>query len=100
MRAGWVVAGAVAAAGVALGGLGLVIARRLTAPVSRRRYDLTIRDVDDSGERPIVILDPPPPGPSDPPPASEAPHRGWHPRRAARNEGLYAVSQPQPCPPG
>ncbi|MCY7413782.1 MAG: alpha/beta fold hydrolase [Salinibacterium sp.] len=57
MRAGWAVAGAVAAAGVALGGLGLVIARRLTAPVSGRRYDLTIREVDASGERLIVILD-------------------------------------------
>jgi pimeloyl-ACP methyl ester carboxylesterase len=57
MRASWVVAGAVGASGVALGGLGLVIARRLTAPVSGRRYDLTIRGVDHSGERPIVILD-------------------------------------------
>lgn len=57
MRAGWAVAGAVGASGVALGGLGLVIARRLTAPVSGRRYDLTIRGVGDSGERPIVILD-------------------------------------------
>ena len=46
-----------AAAGVALGGLGLVIARRLTAPVSGRRYDLTIREVENSGERPIVVLD-------------------------------------------
>jgi dipeptidyl aminopeptidase/acylaminoacyl peptidase len=50
-------AGAAATAGVALGGLGLVIARRLTAPASGRRYDLTIRGVDNSGERPIVILD-------------------------------------------
>ena len=46
-----------AAAGLALGGLGLVIARRLTAPVGPRTYDLTIRGVDRSGERPIVILD-------------------------------------------
>ena len=57
MRAGWAVAGAVAAVGVALGGLGLVIARRLTAPASGRSYDLTIRGVDNSGERPIVLLD-------------------------------------------
>lgn len=39
---------------MALGGLGLVIARRLTAPAIGRRYDLTIRGVDDSGERFIV----------------------------------------------
>lgn len=57
MRAGWAVAGAAAATAVALGGLGLVIARRLTAPVTGRRYDLTIRGVDHSGKRPIVILD-------------------------------------------
>jgi pimeloyl-ACP methyl ester carboxylesterase len=57
MRAGWVVAGAVAAVGVACGGLGLGIARRLTAPASGRTYELTIRDVGDSGERPIVVLD-------------------------------------------
>ena len=57
MRVRWAVAGAVASVGVALGGLGLGIARRLTAPVGGRRYDLTIRGVDDSGERPIVALD-------------------------------------------
>lgn len=57
MRAGWAVAGAVGASCVALGGLGLVIARRLTAPASGRRYDLTIRGVDNSGERPVVLLD-------------------------------------------
>jgi len=57
MRGGWAVLGTVAAAGAALGGLGLVIARRLTAPVSGRRYDLTIRDLDESGERPVVVLD-------------------------------------------
>lgn len=57
MRAAWAGAGAAATTAVALGGLGLVTARRLTAPVSGRRYDLTIRGVDDSGERPIVILD-------------------------------------------
>ena len=57
MRAGWAVAGGAAAVGIALGGLGLMIARRLTAPASGRSYDLTIRGVDDSGKRPIVILD-------------------------------------------
>ncbi|TFB88243.1 alpha/beta fold hydrolase [Cryobacterium algoricola] len=57
MRAGWAVLGTVTAAGVAHGGLGLVIARRLTAPVRERRYDLTIRDLDESGERPVVVLD-------------------------------------------
>lgn len=57
MRGVWAVAGTVAAAGLAFGGLGLVIARRLTAPVGPRTYDLTIRGVDGSGERPVVILD-------------------------------------------
>lgn len=57
MRVVWAFAGAMAAAGLALGGLGLVIARRLTAPVGPRTYDLTIRGVDNSGERPVVILD-------------------------------------------
>ncbi|GGJ76596.1 alpha/beta hydrolase family protein [Agromyces bauzanensis] len=46
-----------ASVGVALGGLGLGIARRLTSPVGGRRYDLIIRGVDDSGERPVVALD-------------------------------------------
>ena len=45
------------AAGGGLAGLGLVIAKSLTAPASGRTYDLVIRDVDDSGERPIVVLD-------------------------------------------
>jgi pimeloyl-ACP methyl ester carboxylesterase len=57
MKAVWALAGVVAGTGVALGGLGFVIARRLTAPVSERKYDLTIRGVDNSGERPTVILD-------------------------------------------
>lgn len=57
MRAGWAVAGAVSSVGVAFGGLGLVVARRLTEPAGRRRYDLTIRGVDDSGQQPIVLLD-------------------------------------------
>jgi pimeloyl-ACP methyl ester carboxylesterase len=57
MKVVWALAGVVVGTGVALGGLGFVIARRLTAPVSGRRYDLTIRGVDNSGERPVVILD-------------------------------------------
>ncbi|WP_233198419.1 alpha/beta hydrolase [Cryobacterium sp. Y50] len=57
MRAIWMLAGAVTAASVGLSGLGLVIARRLTAPVSGRRFDLTIRGIDASREQPIVILD-------------------------------------------
>jgi pimeloyl-ACP methyl ester carboxylesterase len=57
MSVRWAVAGAVASVGVALGGLGFGIARRLTTPVGGRTYDLTIRRVDDSGERPIVALD-------------------------------------------
>ena len=57
MRIFWATAGTVAAAGIALGGLGMVIARRLTGPVGGRRYELTIRGVDTSGERPMVLLD-------------------------------------------
>jgi pimeloyl-ACP methyl ester carboxylesterase len=57
MKAIWMLVGAVTAAGVGLSGLGLVIARRLTAPVSGRRFDLAIRDVDHTGERPMVLLD-------------------------------------------
>lgn len=57
MRVVWAATGALAAVGVGLGGLGLMIAKRLTAPTTERRFDLTIRDVDCSGERPILILD-------------------------------------------
>lgn len=57
VSAGWAAAGAMTSVGVALGGMGFGIARRLTAPVGGRKYDLTIRGVDDSGERPIVLLD-------------------------------------------
>lgn len=56
MRATWAAAGMVAAAGTALGGLGLVIATRLTTP-NGRQYDLTIRGVERSGERLVVLLD-------------------------------------------
>ncbi|MET4638423.1 alpha/beta fold hydrolase [Mycetocola sp. 2940] len=56
MRVTWAATGVVAAAGVAFGGLGLVIARRLTAP-GGRQYDLTIRGVETSGELLTVVLD-------------------------------------------
>lgn len=39
-----------------LGGLGYVIARRVTAPVGPRRFDLVVRGVDVSEERVVVIL--------------------------------------------
>jgi pimeloyl-ACP methyl ester carboxylesterase len=57
MRPGWALAGVFATAGVTLGGLGLLVARRLTAPVRGRVYDLTIRGVDRSGDQPVVVLD-------------------------------------------
>lgn len=57
MKAGWAMAGAVAAVGATLAGVGLVIARNLTAPAAGRTYDLTIRGVEKSGERTIVVLD-------------------------------------------
>ncbi|MGI9824405.1 alpha/beta hydrolase family protein [Agromyces sp. Marseille-Q5079] len=48
--------GALAALGLAFGGLGYVIARRVTAPVGPRRFNLVVRGVDASGETPMVIL--------------------------------------------
>jgi len=54
---GWALVGALVATGATLGGLGLYIARRLTAPVSERVYDLAIRDIDRSGDRTILVLD-------------------------------------------
>lgn len=54
---GWALVGALVATTATLGGLGLYVARRLTAPVSERRYDLTIRAVDRSGDRTIIVLD-------------------------------------------
>ncbi|WP_438854855.1 alpha/beta hydrolase family protein [Agromyces sp. M3QZ16-3] len=57
MRAGWSVAAIGAAAAVSLGGLGLVIARRLTAPAPPRRFDLVIREVTASGDERTVVLD-------------------------------------------
>ncbi|WP_448388293.1 alpha/beta hydrolase family protein [Microbacterium aurum] len=38
-------------------GLGLLIARRLTAPPSSRRFDLTIRGVEQDGDRQSIMLD-------------------------------------------
>ncbi|TFD63746.1 alpha/beta hydrolase [Cryobacterium sp. Hb1] len=57
MKAVWALAGVVVGSGVALAGVGLAIARRLTAPVSGRRYELTIRALENTGERPVVTLD-------------------------------------------
>ena len=57
MKVFWALAGVAIAVGVGLSGLGFVIARRLTAPVSGRTFDLTVRGVDNSGERSVIILD-------------------------------------------
>jgi len=57
MKTCWAIAGAVAAVGGTLAGLGLVIARTLTAPAGGRTYDLTVRGVEKSRERTIVVLD-------------------------------------------
>lgn len=56
MRPGWSVAALGAAAAVSLGGLGFVIARRLTTR-SERRFDVVIRDVEVGGDQRIVVLD-------------------------------------------
>ena len=48
---------AVGAVALSALGIGAVIARRLTAPVSARRYDLTIRAVEHDGDNILVILD-------------------------------------------
>lgn len=39
-------------------GLGWVIARKLTAPVGPRTFDLTLRDVEVDGDRRLLVLDP------------------------------------------
>ncbi len=49
LGAGLVAAGAL--------GVGWVIARRLTAPPSTRRYDLTVREVERDGDGPLIVLD-------------------------------------------
>jgi pimeloyl-ACP methyl ester carboxylesterase len=50
------VAVAATVVGAGFGVTGLLIARRLTAPVSARSFDLTIRGLDYSGEPPFVVL--------------------------------------------
>ena len=57
MKAAFALATGVAAIGVTLGAVGLKIAKKVTAPVSDRIYDLTIRKVDDSRDRRVVVLD-------------------------------------------
>ncbi|WP_244285963.1 alpha/beta hydrolase family protein [Cryobacterium zongtaii] len=57
MKAGWAMASAAAAVGGTLAWLGLVIARNLTAPAGDRTFDLTVRGVEKTGERTIVVLD-------------------------------------------
>lgn len=56
MKLGWLVAALGTAAAVSLGGLGFVIARRLTAR-SDRRFDVVIREVEKVGDRRAVVLD-------------------------------------------
>ena len=57
MRVPVVLVGALAAVASSALGLGLVIARRLTAPPSSRRFDLTIRGVEEDGDRQAIVLD-------------------------------------------
>lgn len=57
MRAPIALAGVMAAAASLSLGIGLVIARRLTAPPSPRRFDLTIRAVERDGARQAIVLD-------------------------------------------
>ena len=52
-----VLAGAIGAAAISAVGLGAVIARRLTAPPSARRFDLTIRDAEQEDDVALVVLD-------------------------------------------
>lgn len=57
MRVALALAGAMAAVLASASGLGLMIARRLTAPPSARRFDLTIRGVERDGDRQAIVLD-------------------------------------------
>lgn len=57
MRVPIALAGATAAVLASASGLGLVIARRLTAAPSSRRFDLTIRGVERDGDRQAIVLD-------------------------------------------
>jgi pimeloyl-ACP methyl ester carboxylesterase len=56
MKTGWSLAALGSGVAVSLGGLGFVIARRLTAR-SDRRFDVVIRDVEGRGELRTVVLD-------------------------------------------
>ncbi|WP_082541392.1 alpha/beta hydrolase family protein [Microbacterium sp. Root166] len=56
MRGPIALGGVLAAATLSLG-LGLVIARRLTAPSGPRRFDLLIRAVEQDGDRQAIVLD-------------------------------------------
>lgn len=57
MRVPIALAGAMAAVLASAAGLGLVIARRLTAAPSSRRFDLTIREIERDGDRQAIVLD-------------------------------------------
>ena len=57
MRVPIALAGAMGALLASASGLGLVIARRLTAAPSSRRFDLTIRSVERDGDRQAIVLD-------------------------------------------
>jgi len=60
MRLGKIIAAALSTAGIlgaGAAGLGWIIARRLTAPVTGRRFNLEIRAVETDGERQRIVLD-------------------------------------------
>ena len=57
MRLPVVLVGALAAVASSALGLGLVIARRLIAPPSSRRFDLPIRGVEQDGDKKAIVLD-------------------------------------------
>lgn len=57
MRVPIALAGAMAALLASASSLGVVIARRLTAAPSSRRFDLTIRGVERDGDRQAIVLD-------------------------------------------
>ena len=57
MKAAFALATGVIASVVTLGAVGLHIAKKLTAPVGDRVYDVAIRHVDESGDRRVVEFD-------------------------------------------
>lgn len=57
MRGPMALGGVMAATASLSLGLGLVIARRLTAPSRTRRFDLPIRAVEQDGDRQVIVLD-------------------------------------------